>query len=238
MKMVQGVIEKILFKPFDEPDQYENTGRLSIKVGDDWVGFGPSKKAEINIKKGTGWEKVEEGDEVALMCEESEWNGKIYLNGKKSQIKVVKKGTGSPTKNAPAAPSSAARGSGAGAVSAKSASANNGVDWAAKDAGGAASASIDKAIAYYQLQGNTGVSLDNILDIARQFQVLVKTLAHEIQHGDKSEQAFEKAYSPPAETPKPLTSGMPGKTPGSRGRSAPKPVEPEGDFVDSDLDLF
>jgi single-stranded DNA-binding protein len=58
----------------------------------------------------------------------------------------------------------------------------------------------------------------------------VKTLANEIM-GKANPPTEEKESAP-----KPLTSGMPGKTAQTRSRSAPKAVEPDPeDFADDDI---
>lgn len=84
---ITGKIEKIVSKQIP-PDKYENTFRTSIKIGDKWIGVGTSKKAGVSIQKGKDWIAVEEGDEVAVFADQ---NGD-FLNAKKSDIKLLKKG--------------------------------------------------------------------------------------------------------------------------------------------------
>jgi hypothetical protein len=236
VELIQGVIEKILWKDAGTPDQFGNTHRLSIKVGDSWIGFGKKKansrgEFKVSIKKGAGWEDVCEGDEIALVTTES--NG--YLNGKTNDIKIVKKGNAS-SSGGPA-PTSSKSDSSRGAPVAKPAPASNGVDWAAKDAGAAASASIDKALKYIELRkGEVKTDYATVLSIARDMQGLVKTLAAEILNPPAT--LGDSDSGSPSGSPRgPLTSGMPGKTIQNRTtKTKPAPVEPdESDFEDSDI---
>ena len=216
MDLIKGVVSAISAKEIPE-DRFGNTYRLSIKVGDDWIGLGSGKKPDIGVKEGDSWHTLSKGDEVALVVEEN--NG--YLNGQKKTLKVTKKGSGSVS-------SSSKSDSSRGAVAAKPAPANSGVDWAAKDAGAAASASIDKAIAYFALNGPRSVTNDDILSKAREMQGLVKTLANEIMGKVPVEEKDN-------ETPRPMTSGMPGKTIQNRTTKAkPAPVEPDPEDMEDD----
>ena len=43
MPLATGVVEAISVKPLDTPDQYANTHRGSLKIGDDWFSFGIMK---------------------------------------------------------------------------------------------------------------------------------------------------------------------------------------------------
>lgn len=219
MKLIEGVVEAISAKDLPNgEDQWGNTCRLSIKVGEDWIGIGTAKKPEVNIKEGAGWHKLSKGDTIAVVVEE---NGQ-WLNAKKSDIKIKGKGNSPATGGA-----SPARTSGGSAATRTAPTASAPVDWARKDAGAAASASIDKALLYFSFTGfPDGVEQkDTILNKAREFQKMVKTLAEEIINGDKAPVTEEK------EAPKPLTNGL-SKSRGSK----PKPVEPEpAEFVDDDL---
>ena len=92
MKVIQGKIEKILNKDLDQEDKFGNKTRLSVKVGEDWIGMGNKKVAGLSIQKGKEWIELFEGDEVVITAEE---NGK-YLNAKTSDCKLVKRGEGKP----------------------------------------------------------------------------------------------------------------------------------------------
>jgi len=88
-KLIQGKIEKIVSKPIPA-DKYENVFRLSVKVGEEWVGLGGVKKEGLSIKKGKEWINLKEGDEVVITAEE---NGD-FLNAKRSDVKLLKSGVG------------------------------------------------------------------------------------------------------------------------------------------------
>jgi hypothetical protein len=217
MKLIEGVVEAISAKDLPEEDQWGNTHRISLKIGEDWVGLGSAKKPNVSIKEGQGWYEVKKGDQVAVVAQE---NGN-FLNAKRGDVKLVKKGGGSgaassqTTKTVTSSASSKTSESRAGV----------GVDWAAKDAGAAASASIDKALRYIALRnGDVKNDYASILSIARDFQSMVKTLAAEIQGKPAAEPEKEDA-------PAKLTNGLVKKP------SKPKPVEPEEEFED-DTDLF
>lgn len=223
MKLIEGVVESISAKDLPNgEDQWGNTCRLSIKVGEDWIGIGTAKKPEVNIKEGAGWHKLAKGDTIAVVVEE---NGQ-WLNAKRGDIKVKAKGNGG---------ASPARTSGGSAATRTAPTANASVDWARKDAGAAASASIDKALAFYQLcPSHFGSNLTNdlILSKAREMQGLVKTLAEEILNEGKPKAEGDSDGGKPDGKPVAVTNGL------AKGARKPKPVEPEPDeFVDDD-ELF
>lgn len=233
MELIQGVVEKILFKDLGEEDQWGNTHRLSIKVGDHWIGFGKKKPnargdLKVAIKKGAGWEDVEEGDEIGIVATES--NG--YLNGKTGDIKMVKKasasGTGRPSD------SSSPRQATASNAGQNKQNAGGGVDWARKDAGAAASASVDKAIAVLSAAGTINNkeawSPDLIYDTAVTMHDVVERLANHILNENKPKDS-DGGKADSKSGPKPMTNGL------SKARGGkPKPVEPdESDFQDDEL---
>jgi len=215
MKLIEGVVEAISAKDLPEEDQWGNTHRISLKIGEDWVGLGSAKKPNVSIKEGQGWYEVKKGDQVAVVAQE---NGN-FLNAKRGDVKLVKKGSGTQSQSGT---SSRGSQSSSGKTSA-STSVSAGVDWAAKDAGAAASASIDKALRYIALRsGDVKNDYASILSIARDFQSMVKTLAAEIQGKPAAEPEKEEA-------PAKLTNGLVKKP------SKPKPVEPEEEFEDDEL---
>lgn len=228
MKLIEGVVEAISAKELPNgEDQWGNTCRVNIKVGEDWIGLGTSKKPEVNIKEGAGWHKLAKGDTIAVVVEE---NGQ-WLNAKKSDIKIKGKGNSPTTGGA-----SQARTSGGSAASRTGPTASAPVDWARKDAGAAASASIDKALVYLsatnQFGSKASENFDLIYEVAREMQGLVKTLAAEILNPPQAlgDSDGGKPEGSPGPKP-PLTNGL------SKARGGkPKPVEPDPeDFNDDDI---
>lgn len=90
-KLVQGKIEKIVSKPIPA-DKFDNVFRLSVKVGEDWVGLGSVKKEGLQINKGKEWIDLKQGDEVVITAEE---NGD-FLNAKRSDVKLIKAAIATP----------------------------------------------------------------------------------------------------------------------------------------------
>jgi hypothetical protein len=239
MNLIQGIVEKVYFKDLGGEDDWGNTHRLSILIGETWVSFGKKKanargELKVAIKKGAGWEDVTEGDEVAILATATASDdGRTFLNGKTSDIKMVQKGSGATS----GSPKSGGGSRGSQTSSAKPSRGNSsGTDWVAKDAGGAASASVDKAIAVLTAVGvlapGKSWSPEEIFETSLTMQDVVKRVQSNILNADKGEAAFEKAYSPPANDNKPpMTNGI------SKARGGkPKPVEPDPtDFEDSDI---
>ena len=98
-KLIQGKIEKIVSKPIPA-DKYENVFRLSVKVGEEWVGLGGVKKEGLSIQKGKEWINLKEGDEVVITAEE---NGD-FLNAKRSDVKLIKAAIATPGSPLPPRP--------------------------------------------------------------------------------------------------------------------------------------
>lgn len=225
MKLIEGVVEVLSFKEIPE-DRFGNTVRQSIKIGEEWIGMGTGKKAEINVKQGAGWVSLEKGDKIALVVDETEGsNGTVYLNGQKKTIKVLSKGNGSASGTGKS--DAGARGSQTSSAkpsqSSSTGTASGGTDWARKDAGAAASASIDKALRYIELrQGEVKTDYGTVLSIARDFQQMVRTLADEILAGPAKPAPAPEPEKPVVAKPK--------------AASSRKQPEPEPEFED-DPDL-
>ena len=88
-KLVQGKIEKIVSKPIDK-DKFDNVFRVSVKVGEAWIGLGGAKREGLAIQKGKEWIELKAGDEVVITAEE---NGD-FLNAKRSDVKLLKAAEG------------------------------------------------------------------------------------------------------------------------------------------------
>ena len=226
-KIISGTLKKVFAKELPKPDEWENLYRLSICItpedgGDDvWVGLGSKKRQELGLNLGSTatpkWKNVGEGSTIEVVCTT---NGD-YLNAKNSDITVID------LVEAPESGGSAP--ATRSATSANSGSVSGGVDWARKDAGAAASASVDKAIAYLTatagFTGFTGVSNKDyslILAHAGQMQEVVKRLADDILNPNRKDDKDEDGD----EAPVPVTPKKP----------KPKPArEVEPAFADDDI---
>ena len=67
MPFQTGKIEAISIKALPKPDNYGNTFRSSIKVGEDWFSTGTMKKESLDVKDGGGWTQLQKGMEVEFM---------------------------------------------------------------------------------------------------------------------------------------------------------------------------
>ena len=66
MPSINGTIEALSIKPM-QPDNYGNTFRCSMKIGEDWYSYGTLNKAAINIKTGDSWTQLTKGMGVEFM---------------------------------------------------------------------------------------------------------------------------------------------------------------------------
>ena len=76
-----GTIEAVSIKPLPQPDNYGNTFRASLKIGEDWISYGTIKKETINVKDGNDWVQVAKGMDVEFMYKQ---NGDFKNIDKKS----------------------------------------------------------------------------------------------------------------------------------------------------------
>lgn len=81
MPHLAGSIEAISIKPLAQPDNYGNTFRASLKIGEDWLSYGTLKKDAINVKDGSNWVEVQKGMAVEFMYKQ---NGDFKNIDKKS----------------------------------------------------------------------------------------------------------------------------------------------------------
>lgn len=214
MAAISGTVTKVFVKELPTPDTYENTHKASIKVDDgEWINLGGMKGPKLTVRDGKGWKELTEGCVVEFLYKERPGNnGMVFRDAKRSEVKVLEWATGgsqSVSKPAPAATTAPKAPNASPAPTGRSS--GGGTDWAKKDAGAAASASVDKAIAVLTATGAfaDGFTYDQIKNVARGMQNLVLELADEIQHGPKT-------TPPPAEKPKPATKPAP--------QSKPKPA--------------
>ena len=85
MPSINGKIEAISIKPMANPDTYGNTFRASLKIGEDWYGYGSLKKDAINVKSGGDWVQVAKGMDVEFMFDV---NGS-FKNVKKASFSIT-----------------------------------------------------------------------------------------------------------------------------------------------------
>ena len=96
MPSIQSVVEALSIKEMPQPDNYGNTYRANIKVGEDWYSYGAIKKDAIDIKKGDEWVQLQKGMEVEFMYDQ---NGD-WKNIKKKTFSILS--TDTPKKAEPA----------------------------------------------------------------------------------------------------------------------------------------
>ena len=236
MAYASGKIAKIFSKEIP-PDNFDNTYKVSFKLEDDerWFNLQAGKRQGINLKDGAkGYREVFVGSEVEFMHGEREYQGKIYNDLKASAIKVKSWGAGTApeaTQTRPAASQGqpATTTAASPAVARTGAPAASGTDWAKKDAGAAASASIDKALQYI-INTNGFVAptpegnYANLLNVARDMQGLVLKLQQEILEGAK---------------PAPKEPERPASVPAAKkavAKAAPPPPAPEGNWEEEEED--
>jgi hypothetical protein len=85
MPALSGVVEAISIKALNEPDRFGNLHRCSIKLGEDWVSWGTTKKPEISYKEGENYKTLQKGMEVEFMYVQ---NGD-FKNIKKTSLAVI-----------------------------------------------------------------------------------------------------------------------------------------------------
>jgi hypothetical protein len=99
MPALIGVVEAISIKALNEPDRFGNLHRCSIKLGEDWVSWGTTKKPEISYKEGENYKTLQKGMEVEFMYVQ---NGD-FKNIKKTSLAVLST-DGAQAAAAPSAP--------------------------------------------------------------------------------------------------------------------------------------
>ena len=85
MPAINGTVEFLSIKEMAKPDNYENTHRASIKIGDKWYSYGTIKKDKVNIKTGDSWTELQKGMEVEFMYDQ---NGD-FANIKKKTFSIT-----------------------------------------------------------------------------------------------------------------------------------------------------
>jgi hypothetical protein len=85
MPSISGIVEAISIKPLNEPDRFGNLHRCSIKIGEDWISWGTTKKPEISYKEGENYKTLQKGMEVEFMYKQ---NGD-FKNISKTSLSVL-----------------------------------------------------------------------------------------------------------------------------------------------------
>jgi len=93
-QIIQGKIDKIFVKDFGEADQYGNQFAVNVNIDGNWYGLGKKKKPVANIKQGSGWHQLVEGDVIEAVCETVERGGRTYNNIKASDVTLKEAGSG------------------------------------------------------------------------------------------------------------------------------------------------
>ena len=88
MPFIEGTVDFVSVKELPQPDQYGNTHRSSIKIGEDWFSTGSVKKPELTVKHNGGWSAVTKGAKVEFRYTE---NGN-FKNVKRSDIAILEMG--------------------------------------------------------------------------------------------------------------------------------------------------
>lgn len=121
---IEGKILQMSFKEID-PDQFGNTHRVGVRIGETWVnnislktkeGQEPQLRINAGTRNEPNWTQIEQGDTVLIVVKPNEWKGKTYYNAGVSGIRLKSKGSGG---------SNSSNGSGGGNRPARSGSKDN-----------------------------------------------------------------------------------------------------------------
>lgn len=227
IKKRQGIVERVNVTQLPQPETFVfegkpivSTHRYGIKLeGEDtWFNLGSGDKADLVFKDDDGkWQILGPGSEVLIKYVENEGkNGKTYFNTKKSNVTVIEMVPGE--KQQPKVQAAAAS-SGSGETKGNAGGGNDSAYWARKDAGSAASASVDKALAYLAHNTSGPITYENVLSVARDMQAIVQQLAGEILNPPQKEVA-----------PPPNPKSSPKKT-----TAKPAPPVEEDEWRDDDI---
>jgi hypothetical protein len=104
MPALSGIVEAISIKALNEPDRFGNLHRCSIKLGEDWVSWGTTKKPEISYKEGENYKTLQKGMEVEFMYKQ---NGDFKNISKTSLAVISTEGAQAVAPSAPAQPQAA-----------------------------------------------------------------------------------------------------------------------------------
>jgi hypothetical protein len=71
MPAINGNVEALSIKEMEKEDQFGNTHRASLKMGDDWYSYGSIKREAVNIKTGNSWTQLAKGMEIEFMYDQN-----------------------------------------------------------------------------------------------------------------------------------------------------------------------
>jgi hypothetical protein len=108
-QIVEGKIDKLFVKDFGEQDDYGNQYGLSMNINGQWFGLGKKKKPAANIKDGSNWHQLAEGDVIEAVSQSVERNGRTYNNVRSSDITLKESGNGGGNSSAGAGAGNAVR---------------------------------------------------------------------------------------------------------------------------------
>ena len=94
-QIIEGKVDKVYVKDFGEQDQFGNQYAVNMNVNGTWYGLGKKKKPAANLKVGSNWHQLAEGDVIEAVVETVERNGRTYNNVKTSDITLKEAGSGS-----------------------------------------------------------------------------------------------------------------------------------------------
>ncbi len=94
-QIIEGKVDKVYVKDFGEQDQFGNQYAVNMNVNGNWYGLGKKKKPAANLKVGSNWHQLAEGDVIEAVVETVERNGRTYNNVKTSDITLKEAGSGS-----------------------------------------------------------------------------------------------------------------------------------------------
>jgi len=94
-QIIEGKVDKVYVKDFGEQDQFGNQYAVNMNVNGTWYGLGKKKKPAANLKVGSNWHQLAEGDVIEAVVETVERNGRTYNNVKTSDITLKEAGSAS-----------------------------------------------------------------------------------------------------------------------------------------------
>ena len=100
MPSINGQVQAISIKPLNQPDNYGNTFRASVKVQDEFYSYGNLKKDRLNIKNVSDWIELQKGMEVEFMYDV---NGS-FKNVKKQSFSILDATSAQPVQQRSQAP--------------------------------------------------------------------------------------------------------------------------------------
>jgi hypothetical protein len=228
MPFASGPITKLFVKAKDAPDQYGNTHRAAVKIGDNdfWIGLGDLKGDKITVQMGAkNWVELTEGSIVEFLYTEKPGNnGNVFRDAKRSGVKVLElapSGSSAPTSPSKPSTTTTPAASPSSGPTPRTGGSSNGTDWAKKDAGIEAGHAVNGAVAIVAASIAAGVEYEDdglqaIAELARDIHRITREFQNEILAGSLSPKVAPivpkveaVAASKPTTAPKPKTKPAP-----------------------------